>query len=735
MLITYGASVLGPAGTPVSASYSVAYESLQAISKAVSTQYESKLLPGAIQAACGNFLTPTATGQQTYDVGFQPQLILFWSTDSVTDCGTPNSGILTSPALTFAACDGTNLVRICAAVQDWTTGVSEAGNIFGTTLRQIRADGNGSFEASFVGVTSTGFTLDWTDVPSTIQWRVYWLALAGLTNVKVTSVYPPTSTGTQDIDVGFQPDFVLQFSTSDENNASEPHATWCIGAAVANSQFCVAGTVQHNVASPIAIREHLTDAIYRIYNGDGTLRRSASFVQFLPTGFRVNHTVVTTNQFEAIQNYLAVKGGQWAVGSSAKPTSAGPVNQDIAVSFTPRAAITLSGWLTATGSANDWTFSLGGAANASGQGSVAVQQRATLPDDVWCSTCSTKSLRKTNTSTVEAAAAASFQPSALRLTWDPNDAVASQIFYIIAGDSGGGTPISSSYIAVYEAIASIAAPRVSFHESISPVIVIRTVNLESLYRLSSVYAVPYESSAQLVGGRVVPIEAIGPIVSARVVPFESLRNITTNYSPQIESSLRLSSAFVVPYEALLAVQASRGVPLESIGSAIAVLVVPHEALGMVKSSLVSNFESTANVAVALLVPYESLQALFSSKAVPYESTGVVVVQAEYVVPYEALADVRAAMVVPYEGLTQVLGGGIISYEAAARVVREDTAAYESLQPAGNVVSASYEAIGRVVVVRTVPYEAVSISQPPPSEEGGATGWLIVVVPEPRKPVT
>jgi hypothetical protein len=268
--------------------------------------------------------------------------------------------------------------------------------------------------------------------------------LAGTGNVAVTGT-------------GFTPDVVLFLIGSISQSAvpySTNNARLQLGAMDKAGNQWAAGIVAQNGVSPSqAVRGMVTDScLGGVTPGGGTFNPKASFVSMDSNGFTINQTV--GSGFGNIVAALALKGGQWKVGSTVKPTGGAPATHAVTgVGFVPK-GLFFAG-IQSVVNASESTHAELGVGFCSGVGAeraiARIEKNAANPTVVKTYTDSKSFVKVDNfTPAVDAAAIlASFDTDGYTLTWNPNDAVATQLGYIAASDNAaaptGGQPVFPGY--------------------------------------------------------------------------------------------------------------------------------------------------------------------------------------------------------------------------------------------------------------------------------------------------
>lgn len=386
---------------------------------------------------------PAATGNVSYtDPGFTPKLLLQWNglntatgatADAQWSLGAANSaageisaGYNSKNALSTNSQAGRNFR------QNRVGALATAGTATDNVVNDV------------VSFDTNGFTLAWTTLTTTSPLHNY-LALGGsdITNAKVGSFASNTTTGNQSVTgVGFKPDIVFLFanlSTTAVNATNNNN--YGFGVMTATDQWSMGQKTQHNQAtkntsrsfdntSCLIIPSTTTDAVAHV----------VKYVSMDSDGFTVN--IATSAGIANLNGYIAIKGGQWKVGTDTQPTTAG-TKATTGVGFTPSLAIFGSACDTqAAGSSANSRLMLGatdGTRNVSlwtgDRDAVTTSNSSTIMSNNKCLVMATEN-GATPTTNAEASLS-SFDSDGFTLNWTTADASARRFGYVM----GGANPV------------------------------------------------------------------------------------------------------------------------------------------------------------------------------------------------------------------------------------------------------------------------------------------------------
>ena len=384
-------------------------------------------------------------------VGFQPKAILIVSSayfvafDSID--GYAYFGIGAAVDTTAAN------QRAAFTVSDDAAATSISHQTWNNAAVCIPGTGDGNDSTGVISAIGTdGFTVNWTLASHANKQQYICFGGADLTNAKVGEITVPSVTGNQVITgVGFQPDVLILFGTGNTSSATATGYNRGLGFATSSSnQACNASLSQNGQANMVCKRYQRADntACYALIDNTTptNVGLSGSLVTMGSDGFTINWTTVATAQQGAKLGYLAMKGGNWKVGSIHSPTTGtAPVAQSTSgVGFLPRGLL-MASYATTTATTvqanNHESF---------GMGSSATDRRCGFTgDNDAAATSVTMNVQKSAkiitmytivaseaSSTINAEAdLTSLNTDGFTLSWTTRDTNAYEIFYLAAGDT------------------------------------------------------------------------------------------------------------------------------------------------------------------------------------------------------------------------------------------------------------------------------------------------------------
>lgn len=281
---------------------------------------------------------PGATGSAaTTDPGFQPAGILLWNPLATATGATAganfNIGFGTaSTARNHMGYSSTDAAATSAAGRSLSTVHVLRAATSGTSTANLSAD--------LTSLDATGFTLNWGTLTTTSPLFNY-LALGGsdITNMKAGSFASGTTTGNVSATgVGFQPDIVfLCISLATANGMAVNNNNYSIGVMTSSAQWAMGVKTQNAQATMNTSRSFRNDRCLVVVSSiTDTLAGEFSYVSMDADGFTINQSVAAGTN--SVITYLAIKGGQWKVGTDTQKTSTG-TKGTTGVGFTPSAVI------------------------------------------------------------------------------------------------------------------------------------------------------------------------------------------------------------------------------------------------------------------------------------------------------------------------------------------------------------------------------------------------------------
>jgi hypothetical protein len=307
-------------------------------------------------------------------------------------------------------------------------------------------------ECELTSFDADGFTVNWT-TNNASAYIIHYLAIGGadLSNVDANFFVANTSTGEQSITgVGFQPDALIFISTS--SNADPPATAAlghiCVGYATSSAERgVVVGKSRNGFSVADTERYQQTDECIAIVKFDGGARAEADFVSMDADGFTINRGVADVAWRIG---FLALKGGQYFVGSETQKTSTG-AKATTGVGFEPTGLLIAGFNAVANASvATHNRISLGAASAAGIEGCTWIGDTDAAADmSTDMSTIATKVLMHIDTdgpSAVDAEADLdSFDADGFTLGWTTADAVARQFIFLAMGDAAADGAATRRY--------------------------------------------------------------------------------------------------------------------------------------------------------------------------------------------------------------------------------------------------------------------------------------------------
>jgi hypothetical protein len=311
-------------------------------------------------------------------------------------------------------------------------------------------------DAELTSFDATGFTLNWGTVPSgPLTNPLYnYLALGGsdITNVASGSFAAATTGTTQSVTgVGFQPDVVFLFGTLQASSAaSNNNSQFFYGVMHSGGQWVMAQRAQNGVATMNTTRAFKNDKCMLLQSSTtNAVFDERSFVSMDSDGFTLS--IDTQGATAYLTGYLAIKGGQWKVGTETQKTSTG-TKATTGVGFQPQGVLFGSVCDTQTsGTADHARFALGVTTGTSNnichwtgdQDNVADAIANSISSATKCIVMATEALFATPTTNAEAALS-SLDADGFTLNWTTADATARVFGYVAFGDNSTPPPSAST---------------------------------------------------------------------------------------------------------------------------------------------------------------------------------------------------------------------------------------------------------------------------------------------------
>lgn len=386
---------------------------------------------------------PAVTGNSaTTDPGFQPKALMLWNGLQTA------SGAVADAQFNLGFASSTTTEVNASYNSDDNLASSDVVRCYTSAVDIIRTCTAGAatvnIAASLNSFNATGFTPNWGTL-TTVSPLFNYLALGGadITNVKSGTITAATSGATQAVTgVGFQPDIVFFFAIS-QTGAGQANNTnqYSVGVATALSQWVAFHKSQHNQVTMNTSRGFMNNrCIVQQSASANTTVDERSLASMDSDGFTFN--IDTQGGTAFLMGYMAIKGGQWKVGTETQNTSTG-TKATTGVGFTPKGLVLASVCDTQTSGTQDharlcFGASTGPSNNAAvwtgDQDGSADSIANTIMSSNKCLVLATEATGASPTTNAEAALS-SFDSDGFTLDWTTADATARVFGYVAFGDS------------------------------------------------------------------------------------------------------------------------------------------------------------------------------------------------------------------------------------------------------------------------------------------------------------
>jgi hypothetical protein len=327
-------------------------------------------------------------------------------------------------------------------------------------FRQIAEGGAAHTSIQLKTLDANGFTYTYVDSTSG-DYPIHGLALGGtdITDVYVGTVNTPATATTVNVTApNFTPDIVLFMTAGGTvtgmNQFSGTGSRIAFGAASSNARRATISTASRDITaatvSDTGRRSHSAKAIQMLSVDEttnvSTVVLEADLSQKLSTGFQLSFSVVPTTQQPIF--YMAIKGGQWDVGTISSPASTG--TQSYTTQFQPKGLMLFSSLVgTNNVSATHSILSLGAGTSSSAQGVTTYHDEdGVLPTWAIRGSSTTSILKHIQPTDAlgafvvnREAALQSFGATNFTLNWtNTTESTAAQIHAIVMGDNAAAAP-------------------------------------------------------------------------------------------------------------------------------------------------------------------------------------------------------------------------------------------------------------------------------------------------------
>lgn len=228
--------------------------------------------------------------QAVTGVGFRPDVLILFTTDTINDASDAQIGI------GFAAANGEQAGA--ASMGNAQAAASTRHKLLAKALTMLYPTVNSTlFEGGVDSFDADGFTITWSTNDATAH-RIRYIALKGLRGFVEQTASP--SSGTPPVaqsvtGVGFAPKAVLFLTAHDSAGTSiGGHGSLSLGVAVSSSDQRCAGFFDEHAADPTnAVQDHDDDACLSIFNASGSIDAVGELDAMTQDGFDLSWTTLT----------------------------------------------------------------------------------------------------------------------------------------------------------------------------------------------------------------------------------------------------------------------------------------------------------------------------------------------------------------------------------------------------------------------------------------------------------
>lgn len=405
-----------------------------------------------MQVKVGSFvqsLVAAPSTQSVTGIGFAPRALILWTTGGTVD-GAFRAGVrfgigfVTSPgagqqaAVAFSAND--NVTPTAAGRQAFARAIGISSPT--TAAVALARAGLASFDAD-------GFTLNWV-VNDAAGYIINYMALGLGVLAKAHTFNVPPAVGQQSITgIGFRPDLVIVAGTLGADvGVAAADAAVSFGAMDGLGGQAAMALYDRSAQNPADTqRIEQADSVIVGVDAAATLSTQAQFSSMDADGYTLSWVNVTAPTPCPLAAIAIQCGGRARVGLFSKSIGAAPATQPVTgVGFTPEGLLLFANQATVVGGSGQARLGIGASSGAGSERSSAMQSaNAVIPSSVDAIDRTDRVFVKVNNTTPgqdASAQLASFDTDGFTLTWQTNDAVATQLFYIALA---GAIPVGWTY--------------------------------------------------------------------------------------------------------------------------------------------------------------------------------------------------------------------------------------------------------------------------------------------------
>lgn len=279
---------------------------------------------GSLLTQVGQFTASTVGATTTVSTSFQPKALILWTAGKT-------SGTESGPAIfSMGFVDSAGHMESYSWASDDAVATSNAGMAFTAVALRIFTNGTPTTatggQITGIVYNSNNFVATFNATPSA-AWLINFIAIGGsdVTNTFVGTFNTTSSTGVHSVtSAGFQGNMLFTMGSLVPSPTTGTSAGFCFGAAVSTTKrFSLTGMTtdaQNTTANLHAVSRSENTKVVQLIFTDGTQIVAADFNGFTATGFDYNQTKASATAWQF--GFLDIQGGQWDVGTGAKPTTA-----------------------------------------------------------------------------------------------------------------------------------------------------------------------------------------------------------------------------------------------------------------------------------------------------------------------------------------------------------------------------------------------------------------------------
>lgn len=268
----------------------------------------------------GTFTSITGTGSQSITgVGFQPKAVIIFGAATFEDAYSANA------LYTIGLTDGTSSFCTSAGCLNNTSGQTDRRNVSGVFPYLTNGSVGVAVQSTITSLDSDGFTLNFSTNTSARDYHFIAIAGTDVTNTKAGTFTSAGATGNKAVTgIGFKPDFIILTTATSGVSTAAAGAIFGVGFAASPTSRAAFSVSSNTAATRRTWRYQRTNKCAVEAQFSTTVFAEADLVSFDSDGFTLNYS---TDAGASVYGYLAIKGGQYSVGSFNANTTTG--NQSV----------------------------------------------------------------------------------------------------------------------------------------------------------------------------------------------------------------------------------------------------------------------------------------------------------------------------------------------------------------------------------------------------------------------